>query len=209
MRGIDRLLAESNDRWSRAMRNASGVEDLGLGMAVKNYYTRYFPGGALVLLVSGTWVGSLVFDDARPSGASPLSVGFLVAGIGAVVGGFVYNSKKVAPAVRLNTVDALFPLDSEERKSIRRQIVGRAPVDVGHLPVVRAGAVQLRKSLATQLVLMPWYLFFIAFQISSWTGRGDAFAWIMAGLALVMVVALGFAVREFRQTTRFLAGSRS
>lgn len=51
MSGIDDLMAESNDRWAHAIRRAQGIEDNGLGDAVKTYFTRYFPAG--LFLVSG------------------------------------------------------------------------------------------------------------------------------------------------------------
>lgn len=209
MTAMEDLLAESNDRWSRAMGKAQGVEDLGLGPVVKKYYTRYFPGGILVLLASGTWVGSLIFSAAPSSWASYLSLGFLFAMAGAGIGGLVYNSKRIAPAVRLNTVDVLFPLAADERKSIGRQITGKSPVDGEHLPVVRAGAVQLRKGLATQLVVAPAYLCLFASQFLSWVGREDALAWIMAGVIAVAITGIGFLVRDFSRTARFLAGEES
>ncbi|SEF10859.1 hypothetical protein SAMN04489740_4041 [Arthrobacter alpinus] len=205
MSRIDDLLAESNDRWSLAMGNAQGAEDLGLGPAVKTYYTRYVPGGVLVLLVSGIWVGNLVFG-AAPSGWASLSFGFVFAMGGAAIGGLIYNSKKVAPAARLNTVNVLYPLAADERKSINRQIAGKAPVDEQHLPVARAGAVQQRKSLAMQLVVLPAYLFLFASQFSSWVERGHPFIWIMAVLAAAATVVIVFIGRDFRRTTRFLTG---
>lgn len=204
MSGIDDLLAESNDRWARAMKKARGVEDLGLGPAVKNYYTRYFPGGALVLLIAGMWVGTLIFPVTPSSWASHLSLGFLFVAAGATIGGLIYNAKKIASAVRLNTVDVLYPLAPEERKSISRQIAGKTPVDKEHLVIVRAGAVQQRKSLATQLVVMPGYLFVLVGQVSGWVGRGDPFLWILAVVTIFGIVAVVLIVRDFKRTTRFL-----
>lgn len=145
MSGIDDLLAESNDRWSRAIRKARGVEDIGLGPAVKTYYTRYFPVGVLVLTAAGAAAALLGFTDPLDDWGLALSVGLLLAAVGAVVGGLVYNAKKVAPAAQLNKTEVLFPLDSGERQQIQRRIMGKAAIVQERPCVARAGAVQMRK----------------------------------------------------------------
>lgn len=207
MAGIDDLLAASNDRWSRAMKKAQGVEDIGMGPAVKSYYTRYLPAGALALLAAGTGAGNLMIGAAPANWAAYLSVGLIFATAGILIGGLVYNSKKVGPAVRLTTVDVLFLLADEERKYINRQIAGKAPLDHDHLPVVRAGAVQLRKSLATQLVFLPAYAFLFAAQAANQAGRDTLLFWVMALAAVAAILALGLLARQFRRTGRFLAGT--
>ncbi|MDJ0313420.1 hypothetical protein [Arthrobacter sp. H35-D1] len=207
MTGIDDLLAESNDRWSRAMRNARGVEDIGLGPAVKTYYTRYFPVGVLVLTAAGAAAALLGFTDPLDDWGLALSVGLLLAAVGAVVGGLVYNAKKVAPAAQLNKTEVLIPLDSGERQQIQRQIMGKAAIVQERLCVARAGAVQMRKSLATQLLLTPAYLLVFASQTLNWVMRGDPFGWVMAVVLVGFMVAIAQLIREFRRTGRFLAGT--
>lgn len=64
MSGPDDLLAASNDRWSRAMRNAKDVEDIGLGQAVRDYYTRGFPAGVLAAIAVGVVAAMLGIADA-------------------------------------------------------------------------------------------------------------------------------------------------
>ncbi len=207
MGGLDDLLAESNERWSRAMKKADGVEDVGLGQAVTTYFSRYFPAGILALLMLGTAGGILLFGTAPAVWTNYVSVGFLLATVGAFVGGLTYNAKKVAPAVRLNTVDVLFPLTDDERKNINAQIAGKAPLDREHLPVARAGAVQRRKGLATQLIVLPAYLFMIAAQMLGWGGRGDPFLWLWELIIVVAIAAAVLLIRDFKQTARFLAAT--
>jgi hypothetical protein len=208
MSGLDDLLAASNDRWSRAMRNAKDVEDTGLGHAVKTYYTRWFPAGVLAAIAVGAVAAMLGIADALAGWGTYVVVGLLLATAGSIIGGLVYNAKKVAPAARLYWADVLFPLESEERKHVKRQIAGKAAIDHEHLPVARAGAVQLRKSLATQLVLMPSYFFMFASQAANQAVRGEPLlAGIMATAVGGSILGMALMVRDFRRTSRFLAGT--
>lgn len=65
-----------------------------------------------------------------------------------------WPAKKVAPA-RLPRADILYPLETEQRKQINRQIAGKAIIDREHFSVARASAVQQRKGLARLLLLLP------------------------------------------------------
>lgn len=95
----------------------------------------------------------------------------------------------------------LLSLDDEERKDIRRQILGKTPVDPDHIVVSRAAAVQLRKNLATQLILLPVLpLIFIPQVI-----RGAGFlSWLMAAGVAILVIGLMHVVRDFQRAGRFL-----
>lgn len=207
MSGIDDLLAESNDRWSRARRNAHDVEDLGLSHAVKTYYIRYFPAGVLVLVAAGIGVGLLIFGGTLSDWTSYLAFGFALAAVGAIIGGLIYNAKKVASAARIPRGDILYPLESEERKQINRQIAGKSPIDREHLSVTRAGAVQQRKGLARLLLLMPSNLFLFTSIAANWAGRGDPLFWVMLIVVALSIVAIVFLVRDFRRTSRFLTST--
>jgi len=188
MSGIDDLMAESNDRWAHAIRRAQGIEDNGLGEAVKTYFTRYFPAG-LFLVAVGTAVGILGLRGTLSDWLTFLAFGFLVAVLGVVVGGLVYNAKKVVPAAKSGKVNVLLSLESEEQKQVRRQIAGKAPIDSEHLSVTRAAAVQLRKGLATQLVLAPFFPLIFIPQAVNFALRGDTLAaWLMAlGVGVVVI----------------------
>jgi hypothetical protein len=205
MSGIDDLMAESHDRWAHAMRRAQGVEDNGLGEAVKTYYTRYFPAGFFILVATGTIGGTLAFPGTPERWPTFLTFGVLLAALGVVVGGLVYNAKKVVPAAKSGRVNVLLSLESAEQKQVRRQIAGKAPIDSEHLSVTRAAAVQLRKGLATQLVLAPFFPLSFIPQAVNFALRGDTLAaWVMALGVGVIVIAFGLLVRDFRRAGRFL-----
>ncbi|GAA5189482.1 hypothetical protein GCM10023346_04130 [Arthrobacter gyeryongensis] len=206
MSGIDDLLAESNDRWADAMRRAQGVEDNGLGEAVKTYYTRYFPAGFFILVAAGTIGGSLAFPGTPERWPTFLTFGFLLGFLGALIGGLVYNAKKVVPAAKLGRIGVLLSLENEEKKQVRRQIAAKASIGPENLSAARAAAVQLRKGLATQLVLAPLYPLIFIPQVINLALRGDSlFAWLMAtGVVVVVVVGVGFLARDFRRACRFL-----
>jgi hypothetical protein len=207
MSGIEGLMAESDERWAHAARRGQGLADDGLGEAVKIYYTRYFPAGVVMLLVAGTVGGMLAFGGVLADWASFLVFGFFLAVLGVLIGGLVYNAKKVVPAARTGRVDVLLSLENEERKQVRRQIAGKAAVDPQHLMVTRGAAVQLRKGLATQLVLQaPLFPLIFIPQAVNFALRGDSVAaWVMAVGVVAAVIAVVLFVRDFRRAGRFLA----
>ena len=201
MSGIDDLIPKSDDRWTTATRRAQGIADQGLGGALKTYYTLYFPAGLIILVTAGTVGGMLAFGGGTADWASFLLFGFFLAVLGAAIGGLIYNAKKIAPAAEMGRIDVLLSLEDEERKDIRRQILGKTPVDPEHLVVSQAAAVQLRKNLATQLIWMSVFpLVFIPQVI-----RGAGFiSWFMAAGVLVMVIGAMYVVRDFQRAGWFL-----
>lgn len=207
MSGIDDLLAEFNDRWSRAMSNARDVKDLGLGKAVRTYYIRYLPAGALVFVAVGTALGTIVLGESRAGWSSNLAMVFLLATIGVIVGGLIYNAKKVSPAALTYRSDVLLPLESQERKQVARQTSGKSTIDKEHLSVARASAVQQRKSLAKQLILAPAYVFLFTAQTANWARQAEPLAWIMLILVVGWLVAIVLLVRDFRRKGQFLTST--
>lgn len=206
MNGLDDLMAESNDRWASARRRSQGIEDNGLGKAVKTYYTQYFPAGLFALVAVGTVAVILEFPGAPEMWPTLLAFGFLLAVVVAFVGGLIYNAKKVVPAANLGKIDVLFSLESEEQKQVRRQIAGKAPIDPEHLVVTRAAAVQIRKGLATQLILQPLMPCIFAAQAVNFALGGDSLVAILMATAVVgLVIADVFLIRDFRRSGRFLA----
>ena len=210
MSGIDGLMDESNERWTAAMRRAQGVQDNGLGEALKTYYVRYFPVGLVLSVAAGTVVGALVFPDAQEKGLTFLAIGIVLGALGVLIGGLIYNSKKVVPAAPGGSIDVLVSLETDERKRVRRQIAGKAPLDQEHLPVIRAAAVQLRKNLATLLVIQPMIPLVFVSQALNFARHGDSlFQWLMTIGAAVTVIALGFLLRDFQREGRFLTLTRA
>lgn len=201
MSGIDDLMPKSDDRWTTAIRRSQGVADLGLGVALKNYYTLYFPAGAIILVVAGTIGGMLAFGGRPADWPSFLLFGFFLAVLGAAIGGLIYNARKIAPAAEMGRIDVLLSLEDEERKDIRRQILGKTSVDPDHLVVSQAAAVQLRKNLATQLMWMPVLLLIFVPQVI----RGDGFlSWFMAAGVALWVIGEMSVLWDFQRAGRFL-----
>lgn len=205
MGGIEGLMAESNERWAKADRRAQGLADNGLGEAVKNYYIRFVPAGVVILAGIGTVGAVLAFQGSFADWPSYLLFGVMLAGLGILVGGLVYNSKKVVPAAEYGKVDVTLSLTGEERKQIRRQIAGKAAVIPEQLTVTRGAAVQMRKALATQLLLMPFYPLLFIPQAVRQVQRDEPFGWVFAAFICVLMVGIVFLVRDFRRAGRFLA----
>lgn len=210
MSGIDDLMAESNERWTEAIRRAQGIQDNGLGEALKTYYTRYFPAGLVVSVAAGTLIGALIFPDAPEKGPTFLAFGIVIGAIVVFIGGLIYNAKKLAPAAQVGRIDVLVSLEPDERKRVRQQIAGKVSLDQEHLPVIRAAAVQLRKTVATSLLIQPMIPLVFVPQALNFARRGDSlFGWAMAIGAAVLVTGLGFLARDFRRAGRFLALTRA
>lgn len=87
MGGLQDLLAESEDRWSRAERRADGVADKGLGKAVRTYFSLYLPAAVVLLFVIGAGIGMLLFQGEWADVQSHLFAGTMLAGIGAIAAG--------------------------------------------------------------------------------------------------------------------------
>ncbi|MHA7167086.1 hypothetical protein ACX801_02855 [Arthrobacter bambusae] len=201
MSGIDDLIPKSDDRWTTATRRAQGIADLGLGGALKTYYTLYFPAGVIILVTAGTVGGMLAFGGDPANWPSFLVFGCFLAVLGAAIGGPIYNAKKIRPAVEPGRIDVLLSLKDEERKDIRRQVLGKTPVDSEHLVVSRGAAVQLRKNVALQLIWMSLLpLVFIPQAI-----RDSGFiSWLTVAFVVVLVIGMMLVVRDFRRAGRFL-----
>src|SRR3954462_2156081 len=145
---------ETEDRWEKADRRANGLADNGVGHALLRYYTIYFPIGLVALVAMGALITDMVFGN-EVGWPESLSGGILLAGVGALVGGLIYNAKRIVPAVEAGRVGVVMSLQDDERKHIRRQILGKEPVVPEHVAVARGFAVQTRKALANQIVLLP------------------------------------------------------
>lgn len=135
MGGLDDLLAESEDRWAKAERRAVGVADKGLGQTVKRYFTTYFFAGMLLLLAVGAGLGLLLFQGVWATTRSFLLAGTMLAYLGAIIGGIVYNAKAVGPAVEMGRINVLLSLEPDEQKQLRREILGKVPATSNHLAV--------------------------------------------------------------------------
>lgn len=118
MNGIDGLMPKPDDRWATATRRAQGVADLGLGGALKIYYTLYLPAGAIILVAAGTVLEILAFGGEPPDLESSLVIGWSLAAMGAMIGGLLYNAKRITPAAALGKINVLVSLQDEDRKLV-------------------------------------------------------------------------------------------
>lgn len=200
MRASDAVFGASGDRWDKARRRSQGLADKGLGPALLIYYTVYFPIGFLVLMTLGALVATLAFGD-EVGWPESLGGGFIFAGLGALVGGLIYNSKKVVPAAEYGQLSVVMSLHDDERKHIRRQVLGKELVVPEHAGVARGFAVQTRKALATQILFLPMLPLILTPQAL----RPDGFIWWLTALAYgLQILASIVAVRQFSLAGRFL-----
>jgi hypothetical protein len=191
---------DDDDRWENAARRAQGLTDNGLGHALRRYYTIYFPMGLVVLTTIGALVTDMVFGD-EAEWPESLSGGIILAGIGALIGGLIYNARRITPVVAAGRAGVVMSLRDDERKQIRRQVLGKEQIVPEHLAVARGFAIQTRKALATQIVVLPMLPLVLIPQAF----RMDTFIWWLTALAiLTQVLASVIAVRQFLQAGRFL-----
>jgi hypothetical protein len=198
--------AGAESRWAKAASRAEGLTDLGIGGAVRRYFLMYFPFTVLAGLVVGFALASLWPDVAEGFLNSGLYIGSLLSGLGVVVVGWVYGSKKVSPMVRSQRIGVTVGLTAAEVKHVRRQVVAKEPIDINHIPVLRGAAVQIREGLAKQLLLSPGLLIYFAGQSLS-RGIHSVIDVMMIVLLLGMVVLLSITSRQFHQTGEFLTST--
>lgn len=202
MSGVDDLLKRDGKRWEAARRRAAGVEDRGLGPAIRRYYGLYLPAGA-ILIGAGVAVAGLLASLAGPVDWELIVVlGVLCAVLAASIGGILYNRNRIALAAASARVDVTLSLTDEERRSVRRQIRGKESVDLPRLDVARAVAVQLRRGLATQQMLMPVQVLILLPPVVHW---GGLFTWLFAVASPLMVVGLVYTYWDFRRAGEFMA----
>jgi len=202
MSGLDDLLAESEDRWAKAERRSQGVADKGLGKAVRTYFTLYFPAGMVLLFIIGAVLGMLLFRGEFASARWYVFAGTMLAGVGTISSGITYNSKVIASSVAMGSMNVTMSLHTAEQKELRREILGRITPRPEHLAVKRAAAVQLRKALSTQLIVVAPILEF-QFLVQVLNDR-NPIAWLSAIVWIAYTVFVVVPVRQFLALGRFL-----
>ena len=203
MGGLDDLMAESADRWAAAERRAIGVTDKGLGKALSRYFSLYLPIGFVLLFIIGAVLGKLLFQGEWSALSVYLASGSVLATLGAMVGGLIYNLKVTGPAVDMGRIDVTVSLNDDEKKALRREILGKAPINPSHLAVKRAVAVQTRKGLATQLLYTPGFAFWIVLQAANFDT--NLFWWLWPLFGALYIVSMLFLARDFRRAGTFLS----
>lgn len=196
-------------RWAKAAERAEGLKDLGIGDAVRRYFLVNFPLTLVIGLGIGFVIAYLWPDLYGGFVRSGVSTGLFLGGLAIFVVGTVYGSKKISPKVQRRLgVDVTLSLTADEVKLVRRQVMGKAPVAVHELPVLRGVAVQIREGLAKQLLTSPGLVVIFLGQATS---RGVSSVWdvLMIVLLLVIIVLYGFLARQYQQTGAFLRSTAS
>ena len=196
MEGTDDKRTEPPSRWVTAARRASGVRDNGMGEALRTYYTRYFPVGAVLLLALGSGGSYLLFGDEQTAWQPHLEFGVILTSTGCLVGGLIYNAKRLKPKAELGTVSVLLSLNKPDQEWVKRQIAGKEEPDLEHLAVVRAAAVQMRKVHATWLLILPFYGYVIG-TLERW--------WLVVPACALLFTGAVLLARDFRRQGRFLS----
>jgi hypothetical protein len=205
LRGAD---AGSEARWAKAAERAEGVRDAGIGIAVRYYFRVHFPVTVLLALGAGFGLAAVWPELRGDFFSSGLYLGLILAALGIGVGGLIYANKTVEPLVKSPWMGVTAGLTADEVKHVRRQILAKEPVAVDRIPVLRGAAVQMRGSLAKQLLTMPG-LVLVLFGLTASRDRISAIDVVMIALLLVVVVFYGMVVRWFRQSGAFLRSTRS
>ncbi|NJC24029.1 hypothetical protein BJ994_003105 [Arthrobacter pigmenti] len=195
----DEAVVDPLNRWQMAAHYSAEVKDLGLGRALRNYYLILLPIGLAVLLPLGFGIGFLLSPG--PVDRIHLQLGFFAAGLGLMIAAFVYRAKRINTAVVPYEPDVLALFENPQRKSLVSQVLGREPLVPGHLAVTRAGAVQLRKKSADQLVIVPYLIPLI---LSPQLITDSFWVWLIGAAGLSMIISALFQLRRFILAGRFL-----
>lgn len=185
-----------------AERYARGFSDNGMGEALQVYYTRYFPAGVIVYAGLLALIGLLVSGDESTNWRVVAQLGIGTSGLLAAVAGLIYNARRLKPCVDLGrNLSITFPLEKDEQKYVKRVVNGKepAPEDPVRL-TARSFAVQTRKNLATNLLVIPVYSYCLANVVEDLS-----IFWIVLSAVFVLITIL--LVREFRRAGRFLAAT--
>jgi hypothetical protein len=204
-----RVMPEANRqaeaRWAKAATRADGLMDLGVGAAVRRYFSVNFPLTVLVALGVGFAVATVwpIGNDFLQSG---FYLGLILAGLGIFVVGLVYGNKKVHPMVQPQRIGVTVGLTAEEVKHVRRQVLAKEPIDADRLPVLRGAAVQIREGLAKQLLTAPGLVIFFIGQ-TLYRGITSVIDMVMIVLLLCMIALFINGARQFQQTGAFLTSA--
>ncbi len=203
MAGLDDPTSEATERWAKAERYAHGFADNGMGEALRVYYTRYFPIGVIVYAAVLALVGPLFAGNEPTDWLFVAQLGISAFGLLAAIAGLICNAKRLKPRVELGkNLFITLSLEKDEQKYVRRVVNGKelAPQDPGRLTVARSFAVQTRKNLATNLLVVPVYSYCLAYVIEDLS-----IFWTV--LFAVFVVTTILLIREFRRAGRFLTAT--
>ncbi|MHA7145142.1 hypothetical protein ACX80U_10535 [Arthrobacter sp. TmT3-37] len=203
MAELNTRTAGADARWAKAGRYAQGFADNGIGEALRIYYTRYFPAGVVLYIGALALVGTLLSGDNPIEWGFIVQVGALLFALFAAIAGFTYNAKRIKPRAELGkNLSITIGLEVDEQMYVKRVISGKEPPpqDPVRLIVARSVAVQVRKTNATNLLVVPMY----SYCLGSIPGA-LFFFWIIIVAVFLLAAVLLF--RDFRRAGRFLAAT--
>lgn len=203
-------------RWAAAADLAAGVVDdrlrrrrtRALVLIAALVVLGWVLGVVLAILLPHTGSGSAGSSaSGSRSGAQPgdgrfvVQVVFLVLGLAVGITGFVWARRTGHYVTRWRFV--VSPLSPGEKRAVRRQIAGRAPVDESHLDTIVAAAAQSRRAV---FGVAPLYAAVLLFAVATAVGTDDVTirALELAASVLVVVGAVQLAVGH-RRAGRFVA----
>ncbi|GAB3533736.1 hypothetical protein GCM10027403_08250 [Arthrobacter tecti] len=191
-------LTEHSAGWNRAVRLAGGLQDHGISAAVKRYYVTVLP---LVVVVSVivVWIVGVVISGRADR--LLFGIGVMFSGLAVMISGFVYSSKKVSPLVTPDGPSIHHLVSEGESKRGRRQIRGSVQAEGDERIVARGLVIQMRKGLASQLLVAPGYV--LIFLPQAFIGS-DGLRWWFLAVVAAFAAAFGLMAREFHRTSVFL-----
>jgi hypothetical protein len=199
-------------RWAAAANLADGVMDEGVPKRRRRVFIW------VTTLITGSWLVGFIIavlfladGDANHSSIGP-SVNQIIAQLvflflGLLVGivGFVWARRTGNYITRWRAVAS--PLNRLEKKSVRRQIAGKDPIDERRLPIILAVARQNRRA---TLGITPIYSALVLFAIATAVGSNELFIKLLelAVAILFVFVALQLVV-AYRKAGTFIDSNSS
>jgi len=206
--------ATPEERWAAAAQLAAGVEDAGVKerrrQAFRFYRRLWLIGPALGVVVAaaeiifGSRTHSTSDDEAwNPADTLPL----IVAGAGLLVfiGAYIWAARTRRLVWPWRAISS--PLNRSEKKSVGRQMMGKAPLDVDHGQVILAIALQNKSA---SLLLVPVFVGLLLMGGGLFALAGDE-PWrfiLLAELAVVLAIAPVF-IHSDRRLGKFIESNRN
>jgi MFS family permease len=200
---------DSDARWEAAAVVAAGGTDAGFRRRRRLtlvWILAFAVGSPLIGSAIGWWIAASVGDDqiagGEPSleGRVVLQLIFLGLGLTVGIGGFLWGIGTKRYVTRWQAISG--PLSMAQKKSVRRQLLGKEPVDSDHLDVILAIARQGQRAIQAVVPLLGAVALFAVSSVVSTTVllyqlvlAGSLLLWVGVGVQLALA---------YRKTARFI-----
>jgi MFS family permease len=200
---------DSDARWEAAALVAAGGTDTGFRRRRRLTLVWIFAvavGSPLIGSAIGFWIAASVGND-RIAGGEPslegrvvLQLIFLGLGLTVGIGGFLWGVGTKRYVTRWRAISG--PLSMAQKKSVRRQLLGKEPVDYGHLDVILAIAKQSQGGTQASVPLLGAV---VLFAVSSAVSTNVFLYQVILTGSLLLFVAVGLQLAvAYRKTARFI-----